>query len=141
MVESLFKKKEREREGLKDTLTPIWTPEMGKRLATARMSRMMEQNVLAQMLNVSQATISNIEAGKLRVPRDAPFNVRLLETIFGDVLLDYILMGWGSIRMNECRISAEFWKWKHRKQGMIMHGRIRRGRPTDYERSKNVKKN
>jgi transcriptional regulator with XRE-family HTH domain len=89
---------------------PIFDKAMGERLALMRMKMLMDQKELADILGIDQHTVSDLEKGRLGVPR-TPFTVKLLKDIFaGD--MGYILYGTNSERYNANLIQS---RWHHER--------------------------
>lgn len=90
-------------------LTPIFDPDLGKRMGIIRMKMLMDQTELGQLLAVSQQMISNLESGKTRVTDS--FNYARFKAIFGD-FTSYIMNGADSSSINPAYIRQRYWETK-----------------------------
>lgn len=98
---------------LQDVVTPIFDAAMGQRFTLARMKRLWDQRQVAALLGLHARTVSEMEAGKLAVPRFA-FSVSKLEQVFGPLATSYILLGKNAEVFNFSDIYQKFNYTKHK---------------------------
>lgn len=110
-----------------ELVTPIFTPEMGKRLMVARQYRDMDQRDLAPLLGLNQATLSRIETGTLSVAR-TPFTLAKIKKVLGDSATFFVLRGTNEARFYRSANVRGFWEKRHKRQG-------RRARMSFWEES------
>lgn len=91
---------------LEDICAPIFDAAMGDRLKQMRMNLLLDQVALAKLLNLAPQTVSDLETGRISIPRFA-FTVGKLRSIFGDAT-NYILFGTGAERINFNAIQEKF---------------------------------
>ncbi len=91
--------------------TPLWSAEMGKRLALVRMRLLLDQKSLGQSLGVTQSTISRIESGYLRVAET--ISVAKLKSVFPTAFA-FIVFGRNPERYNASAIVESYWSTRLR---------------------------
>lgn len=84
----------------------LWDRERGQRMALIRMKLIKEQKELARDLGVTQATISRLELGYLKVCES--ITVAGLKKAF-DKHFGYVAFGSGAERYNRSYISKVYW--------------------------------
>lgn len=86
---------------MEDLATPIFDAAMGERLMVARKMSLLTQGELAEKLALSQTTVTDLELGRLAVPR-FPFTISRLREVFPDQF-NFILFAKGdkSVRRSE----------------------------------------
>lgn len=99
-----------------ELVTPIFTPEMGKRLMVARQYRDMDQRVLAPLLGLNQATLSRMETGGLAVARH-PFTLATLKRALGDPAVFFILRGTNDTKFYRSATYLGFWEKRGKRKG------------------------
>lgn len=103
------------KKGVDEICSPIFTPEMGRRLAHARMKMLMDQTTLARFLGVKQPQISRLERGQIQF-LEPPVTLARLEGIFSK-FTRYILFGVDSDRFqNPGKIKTDYYKLKLAKK-------------------------
>lgn len=110
--------------------TPIFTPEMGRRLSIARMRMNLGQAELGVRLGVNQACVSKLEAGKLTVPR-APFTLAKFKEVLGEHW-GFVLRGSNAEKYGYREARDAFWQSRlarnKRDHGPTMAERIETNR-------------
>lgn len=102
------------RKDIENICAPIFDGAMGLRLALMRKRLLMDQTELGDRLGLPQKTISELENGKLSLPR-FHFTVARLRGVFpADV--DHILFGTGAARYNFGHIESKYFDVKFRKE-------------------------
>lgn len=91
-------------------LTPIFTPEMGKRLALIRMRLMWEQSEVALRLGISQQNVSAIESGRMSICKK--LNMSRFVAVFQDAS-NYILLGTRKEKWEMGNPRKKYWDFKH----------------------------
>lgn len=119
---------------LEDVVTPIFDLAMGQRLAIIRMKNGWDQKQLAEKLGLSSNTVSELEGGKLAVPRFA-FSVTRMKEILGDLETKYILLNQYVSRFDAGTIRMNFWRESYRNRARPKgehwtKARLQSGRPT-----------
>lgn len=92
---------------LEDIVAPIFDAAMGRRLATARMWRLWDQHELGERLGINSHTVSDLETGKLLVPR-SPFSVTKLYEVLGPTGAGYVLLERYASSFNAGQIHSKF---------------------------------
>ena len=101
-------------EALYAVLTPIWDKDMGHRLAMMRMKLGWDQAELGRQLGVSASTISDLELGRLVVPR-APFSfAKLMEVM--PKMASHVVLGTGNYADSYNAIRVRYWREKLRRK-------------------------
>lgn len=96
------------KKGIEHICTPVFTPEMGKRLALARMKLNLDQAQLAKLWGVSQQRVSKVELGRLDVIPE--LTVARFEAVMGK-FSRFVLFGTDSDRFqNPGTIVRAYWK-------------------------------
>lgn len=93
--------------------TILWTKDMGHRMAIARMKRIADQSEIAEALGVTQATLSKLETGKVRVCELV--TIAKLRKVF-EHEFNYIFFAKGAIRYNEAVIKKTYWDTRLRQR-------------------------
>lgn len=135
-----------ERLKLEDVVAPIFDAAMGRRLKIARMQRFWDQAELGERLGINYHTVSDLETGKLMVPR-APFSITKLETVLGPTATKFVVMDrfrgsfeigkvehkfWCNVRdSRKQRAPGQHWTRKEILEGRAPKGGSFMGIPTD----------
>lgn len=102
-----------------EVTTPIFTPEMGTRLARARKVMKLTQRQLAEQLSLSQAQLSRLENGKMM---HAPCNSARFSSVLGDHFL-YVLTR--SLKFKYEELTEEYNKQsKQYKMGLRLNRKV-----------------
>lgn len=101
-------------EMLLDATTPIFTKEVGERMALARMKLLWDQKELGEKLGISQQQVGKIESGH-RIAERALSTAKFKE-VFGDAFM-FILFGTGDHRFPENHIRKTYWNHRNSKKG------------------------
>lgn len=104
-----------------EVCTPIFNAQMGSRLRLMRMRKYLDQAQLGELLALPQKTISDLETGRLAIPRYA-FTVEKLREVFEDDT-SFILYGSNSTRYNSVAIQTRYHEAKFQKERLYQSGR------------------
>lgn len=94
-------------------VSPIFTPEMGKRMADIRMKMLLDQKALGLVFGISQQQISQLERGRLTHP---PFTLAQFRAVFGEYTA-FILYGSKAETIPRALIAKTYWRSKLRNKG------------------------
>jgi transcriptional regulator with XRE-family HTH domain len=94
--------------------TPIFTAEMGDRMALARMKMLLDQRELGTRLGISQQQVSKLEQGKVRV-LEKPFTLEQFLKVFGKSS-SFVLFGTGEDNFPRS-IRLTYWEEKSAAKG------------------------
>lgn len=99
------------KKSLEEICVPIFNAEMGARFKLMRMRNLWDQKQLGQKLALPQKTISELETGKIAIPRFT-FTIAKLREIFGEDT-NFILFGSSAGRFDASAIQAKFFEAKY----------------------------
>lgn len=112
-------------------VTPIFTPEIGRRMTIARRYLDLTQAQLGERLGASQNAVSDLESGKVAVLRH-PFTLSRFREIFGDATY-YVLKGTERERIERSPITLGYWERRLARPG---NGMFRQDRGKMVARAK-----
>lgn len=113
VAQDTLENRKKDAPSLDEITTILWTQEMGKRLALIRMRMMKDQSELAAEFGCSQASLSKIERGIIRV--SDKFTVASLKRVFGNTF-HFIFFGTNPERFNEGAIRNRYWDTRLRER-------------------------
>jgi transcriptional regulator with XRE-family HTH domain len=114
-LEDLVKEKPTPTQMLLAVTTPIFTPEIGARLALARMKLLMDQKEFGAKLGIAQQQVSKLEAGRLRT-LEKPFTTQALWDALGNSF-SFVMYGTGEDRFPPDHVRKTYWDAKAAPKG------------------------
>lgn len=124
VTEQVLDSRRKEVPTIDQVTTVIWTPDMGKRMALVRMKMLKEQKEFAKTLGVTQAAISRIELGHLKVTES--FTVESLKKLL-EKHFSFVVFGTNPERYNAGVITRTYWdtRLRLRRKNVAKHSRSR----------------